>query len=94
MSAKKSGKRYILLLFMLLIPLAMLVGFSIWIVTENVEIKPELGIENVIIKYLDNNETIYDGNIQLPSNTYLGLDNELTYYYKGSSDDDYIAVDL
>lgn len=94
MSTRRTGLKYIFLLLIMLIPLSLMVGLSLWIVTENIEVKPELGIEDVIIKYLDKDETVYDGNIQLPSNTYLGLTDELTYFYKGSNDEEYIPVDL
>ena len=94
MTNKQSKRRLLLFILVLAIPLMISIGLSLWIISDNIKVKPELEIEDVIIKYLDNNETKYDGNIQLPSNTYLGLDNELTYYYKQLDDADYTLVDL
>lgn len=94
MTNKQSKRRLLLFILVLAIPLMISIGLSLWIISDNIKVKPELEIEDVIIKYLDNNETEYDGNIQLPSNTYLGLANELTYYYKQLDDTDYTLVDL
>ena len=94
MTNKQSKRRLLLFILVLAIPFMISIGLSLWIISDNIKVKPELEIEDVIIKYLDNNETKYDGNIQLPSNTYLGLDNELTYYYKQLDDTDYTLVDL
>ena len=94
MTNKQNKRRLLLFILVLAIPLMISIGLSLWIISDNIKVKPELEIEDVIIKYLDKNETEYDGNIQLPSNTYLGLANELTYYYKQLDDADYTLVDL
>ena len=75
------------------------VGLSIWLITDRIEIKPELGAVEIIKKYMDNDNASYDlGNILLPSSAELGLDmnsEDLTYYYKeADSQGDYILVDV
>ena len=83
----KNRKRLPFILFISIITFifTISIGFSIWLITDRITIKPSLDVENVIIKYFDNDEATYDGNILLPSSTELGLDvnsDELTYYYK------------
>ena len=75
------------------------IGLSIWLITDRIEIKPELGAEEIIKKYMDNDNASYDlGNILLPSSAELGLDmksEDLTYYYKeADSQGNYILVDV
>lgn len=79
--------------------LCMSIGLSIWLITDRIEIKPELGAEEIIKKYMDKDNAPYDlGNILLPSSNELGLDmnsEDLTYYYKeANSQGDYILVDV
>lgn len=77
--------------------LTITVGLALWIITNKIIIKPDLDAEKVIIKYLDNNEAIYDGNILLPSSSEIGLTYEsedLVYYYKLKDIGEYQKVEL
>ena len=82
----------LLLAMMLAIVLTISVGLSIWLITDRIEIKPELDANKVITQYLDNLSEDYQKDIVfLPSNKALGLDKDsedLTYYYRLIKDSD------
>lgn len=98
MNKKKKLPQIILTSLIIGIILCMSIGLSIWLITDRIEIKPELGAEEIIKKYMDKDNAPYDGNILLPSSTELGLDmnsEDLTYYYKkADSQGDYTKVDV
>lgn len=80
----------LLLAMMFTIVLTISVGLSIWLITDRVEIKPELEAEKVITKYLNGQSATYEKNtIFLPSSEELGWDKEsadLIYYFKLKTD--------
>ena len=82
----------LLLAMMLAIVLTISVGLSIWLITDRIEIKPELDVNKVITRYLDDLSADYLKDIvSLPSNSAVGLEpgsEELTYYYKMIKDSD------
>lgn len=98
MGRKIKLPRILLFSMMIGIILTISIGLSIWLITEQVIIKPELDVDKVIINYLDDKEAFYNSNILLPSNKALGLsieNDELTYSYKlKSSDEDFVEVDV
>ena len=60
MTNKQRKRRLLLFILVLVIPLMISIGLSFWIISDNIQVKPELEIEGVIIKYLDKNETEYE----------------------------------
>ncbi len=94
----KHKSKHFLIFTLIGLLLTITVGLSVWIITNKIIIKPDLDAEKVIIKYLDNNEATYDGNILLPSSAGIGLTYEsedLIYYYKlKDSEEEYKPVDL
>lgn len=85
---KKFKKLPFKLIFIIIlgIILTISVGLSIWLITDRIEIKPELDANKVITQYLDGLETEYlKDTVSLPSNSAVGLvygSEDLTYYYK------------
>lgn len=82
----------LLLAMMLAIVLTISIGLSIWLITDRIEIKPELDVNKVITQYLDDLSADYlQDTVFLPSNSAVGLEpgsEELTYYYKMLKDSD------
>ena len=96
---KNRPKIRIILIALLVIVISLSVGFGTWIISNNINAKPndpENTVNKVITKYLNGTSTTFDGNIQLPTpktfNDYLTLNpDDLTYYYKeANSDSDYV----
>ena len=83
----------IVLGLLLIIPFITLLGYSIWIVPEFITVKPELGIDKIMVNYYNGSSAPYDGNISLPASDELGPSSNIVYYYKASGDTEYIAVD-
>lgn len=86
----------IFLVSILIISIVTVIGFSTWLISDSINIKPSPGIDKVITRYLSENEGTYDGNVLLPSSEAIGLVNngrntDLQYKYKkANSTDDYI----
>lgn len=91
----KNKKTPYLILTLLIIGTLLLisVGLSIWLITDNVEIKPEFD-KDIIVEYLSSKETTYNGNIQLPLAEALNIDEDITEYrYKLVGEENYQVVD-
>ena len=91
----KNKKTPYLILTLLIIGTLLLVsvGLSIWLITDNVEIKPEFD-KDIIVEYLSSKETTYNGNIQLPLAEALNIDEDITEYrYKLVGEEKYQVVD-
>ena len=86
----------IFLISILIISIATVIGFSTWLISDSINIKPSPGIDKVITRYLSGNEGTYDGNVLLPSSEAIGLVNngrniDLKYFYKSEmSSGDYV----
>ena len=96
MNKRKRLPYLILTILIVSILLLTSIGLSLWIISDKKEIKPELGVDKVLVQYLDNQKPTYTGDILLPSSNALDLNinnEDLTYYYKGQSDPDFIKVD-
>lgn len=96
MNKRKRLPYLILTILIVSILLLTSIGLSLWIISDKKEIKPELGVDKVLVQYLDNQKPTYTGDILLPSSNALDLNinnEDLTYYYKGESDPDFIKVD-
>ncbi len=93
MNIKTQKTMFFVILGFILFLLTIGVGLSIWIITDSVSTKPSLEVNGVLIKYLDDKEGTYDGNILLPSSETLNLDgNEITYFYKTNVDEEYVEI--
>lgn len=86
----------VFLIMVLIIPILVLIGFSTWIITNKLIIKPDIEVNKVLTEYLNSQEGTYNGNVLLPNSDVIGVVNngrntELTYYYKEkNSSNDYI----
>ena len=81
---KKLPFKFLVLSIIVGLFLTISIGFSIWLITDRIEIKPSLDVNNVITEYLDNLYATYEKDkIFLPSDKALGLTEEdLKYNYK------------
>ena len=86
----KTKKPFLLFSILIGILLTISIGYSIWLITERVEIKPDLEVEKVITQYLSGQKTEYKPNvIQLPGAEALGWSQDstdLTYSFKLDKD--------
>lgn len=86
----------VFLIMVLIIPILVLIGFSTWIITNKLIIKPDIEVNKVLTEYLNSQEGTYNGNVLLPNSDVIGIVNngrntELTYYYKEkNSSNEYI----
>lgn len=86
----------VFLIMVLTIPILVLIGFSTWIITNKLIIKPDIEINKVLTEYLNSQKGTYNGNVLLPNSNVIGVvsdgrNTELTYYYKEkNSSNEYI----
>ena len=88
----KTKKPFLLFSILIGFLLTISIGYSIWLITERVEIKPNLEVEKIITQYLDGQKATYTPKtIFLPSKELLGWtegSEEIKYYYKLITDSD------
>ena len=86
----------VFLIMVLIIPILVLIGFSTWIITNKLIIKPDIEVNKVLTEYLNSQKGTYNGNVLLPNSDVIGVvsdgrNTELTYYYKEkNSSNEYI----
>lgn len=86
----------VFLIMVLIIPILVLIGFSTWIITNKLIIKPDIEVNKVLTEYLNSQKGTYNGNVLLPNSNVIGVvsdgrNTELTYYYKEkNSSNEYI----
>lgn len=88
---KKLPFKVFLLSMIIGLLLTISIGFSIWLITDRIEIHPNLEVGKIITQYLDGQDATYDGNIFLPSSKELGWNvdsDELEYSFKRILDSD------
>lgn len=93
---KTKNRLSIMITLLVMIPLFISVVFAIWYISDFKMATPDNKKDNILTKYIDDQETIYDGNIQLPSpnvfeNSIPLNTNDISYYFKiNNSADEYV----
>lgn len=64
---KNKNRLSIMITLLIMIPLFISVVFAIWYISDFKMATPNNKKDNILTKYINNQETTYDGNIQLPS---------------------------
>lgn len=88
------NRNKILLMLLVIIPMFVSVVFAIWYISDFKIAAPDFKPNDVLTKYINDQETTYDGNYQLPASQVfedsISLNTkDITYYFKlnGSSDE-------